>query len=84
MEHYKIKEEVWQTIQTLNQAWTVKGNVDELKNYFHKDMVAISWNLYCKALGLLRFTRNDNLLLVLIWNKKRLTLEFVDAMIESL
>lgn len=42
MEHFKIKEEVWQTVQALNRAWTVKGNVDELKNYFHKDMVAIT------------------------------------------
>lgn len=42
MEQSKIKDEVWQTIQALNRAWTVKGNVDELKNYFHKDMVAIT------------------------------------------
>lgn len=42
MEESKIREEVWQTIQALNRAWTVKGNVDELKNYFHKDMVAIT------------------------------------------
>lgn len=42
MEQSKIKDEVWQTIQALNRTWTVKGNVDELKNYFHKDMVAIT------------------------------------------
>ncbi len=38
----KIKENVWQTIQAMNRAWTVKGDVDDLKNYFHNDMVAIT------------------------------------------
>lgn len=33
---------VWQTVHVMNQAWAVKGDVDELKNYFHKDMVAIT------------------------------------------
>ena len=42
MEESEIKEEVWQTIQALNRAWTVEGNPDELENYFHKNMVAIS------------------------------------------
>jgi len=42
MEESKIKEEIWQTIRALNRAWTVEGDIDELKNYFHKDMVAIT------------------------------------------
>lgn len=42
MEQYKIKDEVWQTIQALNRTWTVECNVDALKNYFHEDMVAIT------------------------------------------
>lgn len=42
MEESKIKEEVWRVIQELNRAWTIKQNPDELKNYFHKDMVAIT------------------------------------------
>lgn len=41
MDEAKIKEEIWQTVQSLNRAWT-KGNVDDLKNYFHDDMVAIT------------------------------------------
>lgn len=41
MEDSKIKEEVWQTIQALNRAWTVDNNADELKNYFHKDMTRL-------------------------------------------
>lgn len=42
MEKSKIKQEVWKTIQELNRAWAVDGNPDKLKNYFHKDMVAIT------------------------------------------
>ncbi len=36
-----VKQEVWQTLRALNDAWT-KGNPNDLKNYFHKDMVAIT------------------------------------------
>lgn len=42
MEDSKIKEKVWQTIQALNRAWTIDNNASELKNYFHKDMIAIT------------------------------------------
>lgn len=42
MEKSKIKQEVWKTIQELNRAWAVEGNPDKLKDYFHKDMVAIT------------------------------------------
>ena len=42
MEESKIKEEVWRTIQSLNKTWTVDGKPDELKNFFHKNMVAIT------------------------------------------
>lgn len=42
MEQSKVKEEVWQTIQALNRAWAEDGNVKELENYFHKDMMAIT------------------------------------------
>lgn len=54
----------WQTLRSLNDAWA-KGKPDDLKNYFHKDMVAItatererlegreacftSWNNFVKA-----------------------------------
>lgn len=59
-----VKHEVWQTLRALNDAWT-KGEPDKLKNYFHRDMVAItptqrervegreacfdSWNSFVKA-----------------------------------
>jgi len=36
-----VKQEVWQTLRALNDAWT-KGKPDDLKNHFHKDMVAIT------------------------------------------
>ncbi len=42
MEESKIKEEVWRTVQSLNKTWAGGGNPDELKNFFHKDMVAIT------------------------------------------
>lgn len=32
---------VWATVQAINRAWT-QGNPDELKEYFHRDMVAIT------------------------------------------
>ena len=37
----KIKKEVWKSVRDLNFTWT-KGNPDDLKNYFHPDMVAIT------------------------------------------
>ena len=59
-----IKQEVWNSLRALNDAWT-KGNLNDLKNYFHKNMVAItatdrerlegkeacftSWNNFAKA-----------------------------------
>ena len=36
-----IKDEVWITLRSLNDAWT-KGNPNDLKEYFHKNMVAIT------------------------------------------
>lgn len=35
------KQEIWHTLRALNIAWT-KGNPDDLKKYFHPDMVAIT------------------------------------------
>lgn len=42
MTESKAKEDVWKTIQTLNRAWTIEKNPDKLKDYFHKNMVAIT------------------------------------------
>lgn len=36
-----IKREIWATVRAMNDAWT-KGNPDDLANYFHRDMVAIT------------------------------------------
>jgi ketosteroid isomerase-like protein len=36
-----IKQEIWETIRAINDAWT-KGNPDDLANYFHENMVAIT------------------------------------------
>lgn len=37
----KTKKEVWKTLRDLNDTWT-KGNPEDLANYFHADMVAIT------------------------------------------
>lgn len=42
MNQTKIKEEVWATIQALNRLWTIENRADDLAQYFHKNMVAIS------------------------------------------
>jgi hypothetical protein len=36
-----IKQEIWATVRAMNDAWT-KGNPDDLAQYFHRNMVAIT------------------------------------------
>ncbi|MBS4095939.1 MAG: nuclear transport factor 2 family protein [Sulfuricella sp.] len=36
-----VKQQVWATLRALNDAWT-QGNPDDLRDYFHQDMVAIA------------------------------------------
>ncbi len=36
-----VKQEVWQTLRALNDAWT-RGDPARLSDYFHPDMVAIT------------------------------------------
>jgi hypothetical protein len=38
-----VKQEIWTTLRALNDCWT-KGNPDELVNFFHRNMVAITPN----------------------------------------
>jgi ketosteroid isomerase-like protein len=35
------RHDIWQTVQALNRAWTT-GKCAELKEYFHRDMVAVT------------------------------------------
>jgi hypothetical protein len=42
MDESTIKNEVWETVQAMNRLWTVEGKADELVNYFHKKMVAVT------------------------------------------
>jgi len=42
MDESKIKNEVWEFVQKLNRVWTVEKDADRLKEYFHKNMVAIT------------------------------------------
>lgn len=41
-EESNVKDSVWQTVQQMNQLWTVENNAEELVNYFHKNMIAIT------------------------------------------
>lgn len=36
-----VKQEVWGTVRAMNDTWT-KGNPDDLVEFFHRDMVAIT------------------------------------------
>ena len=36
-----VKQEIWETVRAMNDAWT-KGNPDDLVEFFHRDMVAIT------------------------------------------
>jgi hypothetical protein len=42
MDSDQVKAEVWKTVQKLNQLWTSRRQPEQLANYFHRDMVAIS------------------------------------------
>lgn len=42
MKESEIKKDVWETIQALNRLWTIENRADDLANYFHANMVAIS------------------------------------------
>ncbi|MEK6616045.1 MAG: nuclear transport factor 2 family protein [Bacteroidota bacterium] len=41
MQNAKIKDEVWQAVQDMNQAWTKIPDEQKIREYFHKDMVSI-------------------------------------------
>ena len=36
-----VKNEVWQTVLKLNDCWS-EGHPEDLPNYFHRDMIAIT------------------------------------------
>lgn len=38
----KKEKDVWDTILEMNRKWTVENKAEDLKNYFHKNMVAIT------------------------------------------
>jgi hypothetical protein len=42
MDQSTIKREVWAAVQAMNRLWTVENRPDELVNYFHERMVAIT------------------------------------------
>jgi len=37
-----LEQEVWNFILEMNRTWTTKAQPEELRNYFHPDMVAIT------------------------------------------
>jgi hypothetical protein len=36
-----VQQEIWATVRALNDAWT-QGHPDDLAQYFHRDMIAIT------------------------------------------
>ncbi|GHU31970.1 hypothetical protein AGMMS50256_21300 [Betaproteobacteria bacterium] len=36
-----VKQEIWSTVRAMNDAWT-KGHPDDLVNFFHRNMIAIT------------------------------------------
>ena len=42
MNQSSVKDEVWATVQALNRLWTVENKADDLKQYFHERMIAIT------------------------------------------
>lgn len=38
----EIEQEVWQVVSDMNRLWAGDGSTEELKNYFHHDMDAIT------------------------------------------
>ena len=38
----KIQMEIWETVLKINRLWTKENKAEELKNYFHKDMVVLN------------------------------------------
>ena len=44
------QDEVWREVQALNLAW-VRGDVDDLANWFHPNMVAITPSDHDRLLG---------------------------------
>src|SRR3989338_5566090 len=37
-----VQEEIWQTIQAVNRAWTTDHQPEKLNDYFHENMIAIT------------------------------------------
>jgi hypothetical protein len=42
MNEEDVKNEVWETVKTLNQLWTVENKADSLTKYFHERMIAVT------------------------------------------
>jgi ketosteroid isomerase-like protein len=37
-----IRDEVWRTVQAMNRAWTVDRDPARLREFFHRDMIAVT------------------------------------------
>jgi len=72
-----IKQEIWDRVRAMNDAWT-KGNPDDLADFFHPRMLAITpvdrlrrvggasciagWKGFCEAAQIHRFDEVDPLI----------------------
>lgn len=42
MDEARLREEVWGTVAAMNRAWAVERDPDRLRDYFHRDMIAVT------------------------------------------
>jgi ketosteroid isomerase-like protein len=42
MDESAIRKEVWETVQAMNRAWTVDREPARLREFFHRDMIAVT------------------------------------------
>lgn len=42
MDDSSVRDEVWRTVQAMNRAWTVERDPARLREYFHRDMIAVT------------------------------------------
>lgn len=42
MDSSKLRDEVWGTVQAMNRAWTLERDPARLRDFFHRDMIAVT------------------------------------------
>ena len=42
MDEATLRDEVWRTVKAMNRAWTVNRDPARLRDFFHRDMIAVT------------------------------------------